>query len=69
MADAPGTTVLVKLPSGLRLASALLTEESPPRHVYRVLGTDGTVLSEHRTLVELIDRLDDRDVDVRAESA
>ena len=51
--------VLARLPNGVVLASTLIPDQRPPRHVYRVLGPDGSVLSEYATLSELLDELGD----------
>jgi hypothetical protein len=59
MNDDRENTVLANLPSGVWLVSALIADQSPPRHVYRVIGSDGAVLSEHATLIALIEHLDD----------
>lgn len=45
--------VLARLPGGARVTSTLLTDRVEARHVYRVVGADGTVLLECATLVEL----------------
>jgi hypothetical protein len=37
--------------------NALIPDQIPPRHVYRVISPDGVVLREHETLGELIDGL------------
>jgi hypothetical protein len=63
MDDDSENAVLARLPGGVWLASALIPDELPPRHVYRVIGPDGAVRIEYSTLIELIDGLDDREVD------
>ena len=54
-------TVMAKLPNGVSIASSLIPDESPPRHVYAVIGADGAVLSEHATLLELIESVNGHD--------
>ena len=51
-------TVLARLPNGVYIASSFISDQSPPRHVYRVIGAEGAVISEHATLLELIDSMD-----------
>lgn len=50
--------VLAQLPNGVCIASSLIPDQLPPRHVYRVISAEGAVVSEHATLLELIDNMD-----------
>jgi hypothetical protein len=51
------SAVLARLPNGVWLASTLLPDQTPPHHVYRVVGADGVTLVEFATLIELLDNL------------
>lgn len=53
--------VVAQLPGGVRIASLLVADQSPPRHVYRVISEDGAVLSEHATLLGLFDSVNTSD--------
>lgn len=47
--------VLARLPNGERVVSTLLTDHAPPRHVYRVVSSSGSVVQDFSTLIELAD--------------
>ena len=59
--------VLARLPNGARVVSTLLTERAPPRHVYRVVSSSGTVMQDFSTLIELADFVSRYTAELRAD--
>ncbi len=45
--------LLARLPTGEHIVSTLLTDHTPPRHIYRILNPSGRPLQEFSTLNEL----------------
>ena len=45
--------LLATLPNGEHIVSTLLTDHTPPRHIYRVLNPSGKLKQEFSTLNEL----------------
>ena len=45
--------MLATLSDGTRVLSTVLTDQTPVRHVYRVIGRDGSPVHEFATLIEL----------------
>ena len=45
--------VLMTLPDGTRVATVLLTDHTPPEHIYRVISPTGATLCDYPTLSQL----------------
>ena len=45
--------VVMRLPDGTTVKSVVLTDEQPPRHVYRLLTPTGTATRDFATLAQL----------------